>query len=151
MGDSMATSGGRGCAADLLGIQTRNLQALVKAQRSLIEGFGGLAARQVDAAGAAGRGLLALLQPMPSGGDLRPDVERRIDALKAALLEGTASSNSLTEIAARANAEVACILQQRTLAALDELKAALVGALAPGSGGSALTAGAPPRRLATDA
>jgi hypothetical protein len=137
MGDSTATSGGRGYAADLLGIQARNLQALAQAQRSLLEGLDGLAARQVEVVGTAGRGSLAFLSPIPFGGDLRPDVERRIDALKAALLDGTAGSNSLTETAARAGAEVACLLQQRTLAALDELKAALVGALAPGAGGLA--------------
>jgi hypothetical protein len=99
-------------------------------------------------AGAAVRGSLAFLMPMPFGAGLRAGVERRIDAVRAALLDGTAGSNLLTEAAARASAEVACILQGRTLAALDELKAVLVAALPPGGPAVAANARARPGRVA---
>jgi len=146
MRGAAAMSGGQGGGADVLGIQGRNLDALAKAQRAFVEGFGALAERQSDMAWAAVRGAQALLAPMPFGTGLRAGVERRIDALKAALLDGTAGSNLLAETAARANAEVACILQGRTLAALDEFKAVLVAGLPPG--GSAIAASSRPGRLA---
>jgi hypothetical protein len=139
-------SGGQGYVADMLGFQGRNLAALAEAQRALAEGFGALAERQSDMAWAAVRGAQAFLAPMPFGAGLRAGVGRRIDAIRAALLDGTAGSNLLTETAARASAEAACILQGRTLAALDELKAALVATLPPG--GPVVAAGARPGRLA---
>lgn len=122
-----ATGGGWGRAPDVLSIQRRNLAALAEAQWAMVEGLGALAERQVEAAGAAARYSLALLSPVPFNCS-RAGVERGIDALKAALLDRTANSSLLAETAGRANAKVACILQERTLAALDELKAALVGA-----------------------
>lgn len=132
-GDGMAkgptaTGGGRGRVPDVLGIQRRNLEALAEAQWAMVEGLGALAQRQVEAAGAAVRGSLPFLSSPAPFGFSHAGVERRIDDLKAALLDRTANSNLLAETAGRANAKVACILQERTLAALDELKAALVGA-----------------------
>lgn len=145
-GDPAATGDGRGRFADALAIQGRNLTALAEAQRALVEGFGAVAERQVEAAGAAVRNALAFLSAAPPGVGSRAGVERGVDALKAALLERTARSNLVVETAARASAEVAGILQERALAALDEFKAALVGAPAPG--GSAVAAGARPGRPA---
>lgn len=141
-----AIGGGWGPASDVMGIQRRNLEALAEAQWAMVEGLGALAERQIEAAGAAVRGSLALLSPVPFGCS-RAGVERRIDALKAALLDRTANSSLLAETAGRANAKVACILQERTLAALDELKAALVGAPVPG--GPAVALDARPGRLAS--
>jgi hypothetical protein len=49
--------------------------------------------------------------------------------VKAAILENTANSGALGEIVATMGAGVATILQDRMLASLDELKAALVAAM----------------------
>ncbi len=112
----------------LLTIQMKNLDALAAAQKTAMEGLGALAKQQQDmlaarlTAAAALPGTLAETDP-------RTALARPFDAVKTAILDGTARTNLLGELAARSGAEVAGILQERFVAALDETKAALLQAV----------------------
>lgn len=121
---------GGGVVAAILDIQLRNLGAMAQAQKAAVEGLGALARRQSEMAGATLRGALTAPAAPLLGGDRRALlVERPIEAIKSALLEGAANAGVLTELAARSNAAVAGILQERVFATLDELKVALLRAM----------------------
>jgi hypothetical protein len=102
----------------LMRLQLGNLNALAEAQRSAMEGLAALGRQPPRLPKLA----------MPTSSDPRNAIEAPIEALKAAVLDGTAQANAMLEITARANAEAAGILQERALAALDEWKALLLAA-----------------------
>lgn len=105
---------------DVLAIELRNLEALGFAQQKLIEGIGALLRHQTEMVGGALRRLLdakALAGSLPA--DTGAALLAQVTAFKASIEESRANSNILSEVAARN------ILHVRTLAALDELKAAL--------------------------
>jgi hypothetical protein len=114
--------------AALLAIQRRNLEAFAVAQKAAMASFGTLAKQQQEILSANLRGAATSPATLFEG-DPRDRVTRPIDALKAAMLDGTANSNVMSELAARSGAAIAGILQDRMLAALDELKAALLQAV----------------------
>ena len=123
---SRLVSGGLKCLTDVLAIQLRNLEALSLAQQKAIEGLGVLLHHQAEMAGDSLRRALdaqALAAPPPA--DVGAAFLSQITAFRTSIVEGQANSNILSEIAARSGAEVANILQARTLAALDEIRAAL--------------------------
>ena len=123
---------GRGleALANLAGIQLRNLDAFAAAQKAALQSIGTLAKQQQETMTASFRAAAAL-PALLFEGDARDRVAKPIDAVKAAMLDSTANSNVMSELAARSSATVATILQDRTLAALDELKATLLQALPP--------------------
>jgi hypothetical protein len=102
----------------LVRLQLGNLNALAAAQRSALEGLAALGRQPPRLPELA----------MPISSDPRGIVEAPIEALKAAMQDGTAQANVMLEITARANAEAASILQDRAIAALDEWKALLLAA-----------------------
>jgi len=102
----------------LMRLQLGNLNALAEAQRSALEGLAALGRQPPRLPTLA----------MPISGDPRSAIAAPIEALKAAMLDGTAQANAMLEITARANAEAAGILQERAIAALDEWKALLLAA-----------------------
>jgi hypothetical protein len=138
------TNGDRGYAAGILGIQGRSLEALVNlvgiqmrnldafaaAQKAAMQSIGSLAKQQQEIMTASFRSAATLPAALFEG-DARDRVTRPIDAVKAAMLDNTANSNVMSELAARSSATIAGILQDRMLAALDELKAALLQAIPP--------------------
>lgn len=112
----------------MMTLQLKNLDALASAQRAFFDGLGKLAAQQQDMLTAslrqAAASPAALLDPDP-----RAVIAKPFDAMKSALLDGTAQANLLSQVSAMSNAGVADILQQRALAALDEMKGALIAAM----------------------
>ena len=109
---------GSALLSGLMRLQLGNLNALAEAQRSALEGLAALGRQPPRLPTLA----------MPISGDPRSAIAAPIEALKAAMLDGTAQANAMLEITARANAEAAGILQERAIAALDEWKALLLGA-----------------------
>jgi hypothetical protein len=108
---------------DLLAIELRNIEALGLAQQKILEGIGMLAQRQAEIVdGTVRRSFDAKAS---ANGSAIAVAINQIGSLKTAMQEGQANSNILSELAARNGGEVANILQSRTMAALDELKAAL--------------------------
>jgi hypothetical protein len=116
--------------ANLVGIQMRNLDAFAAAQKAALQSIGTLAKQQHETMTASFR-TAATLPALLFEGDARDRAAKPIDAVKAAMLDSTANSNVMSELAARSGATVATILQDRMLAALDELKAALLQAMPP--------------------
>jgi len=116
-------------AAALMAIQMRNLDAMVAVQKAALEGFGAFARQQREILGSTLRSATGTSTTVDA--DPRAAILRPIDALKTAMIDNSANSNVLSELAARSSANVADILQKRTMAALDELKAALLEAMPP--------------------
>jgi hypothetical protein len=116
--------------ANLVGIQMRNLDAFAAAQKAAMQSIGTLAKQQQEIMTASFRSA-ATLPASLFDGDARDRVTRPIEAVKALMLDNTANSNVMSELAARSSATIAGILQDRMLAALDELKAALLQAIPP--------------------
>jgi hypothetical protein len=114
-------------AAALMAIQMRNLDAMVAAQKAALEGFGAFAKQQQETIGSTLRSATGTSTTVDA--DPRTVIVRPIDALKRAMIDNSANSNVLSELAARSSANVADILQKRMMAALDELRAALLEAM----------------------
>ena len=110
----------------LMSIQLKNLDALAAAQKAAMEGMGSLAKQQQDILGARLTEATALPTTLLDSADPRAALAKPFDAMKGAILDGSAKGNLLGEIATRSSAQVAGILQDRLLAALDETKAALL-------------------------
>ncbi|MCB4824452.1 phasin family protein [Roseicella aerolata] len=112
----------------LMAIQMKNLDALVAVQKMAMEGLGALARQQQEMLAARLTQAAALPDTLTEA-DPRIVLARPFDAVKTAILDGTAQANLLGELAARSGAEVAGLLQERFLSALDEAKAALLQAV----------------------
>jgi len=109
--------------SDMLGMQTRNIQAVISAQQKLLESFCLIAAQQTQFAQAMLRRLSdASTSSTTTAPSLHAMVCAQIDDLKTSLMEGQAGTNALSEIMARGGAEAANIMQKRFMTALDELK-----------------------------
>src|SRR3954447_25637837 len=111
----------------LVSIQMKNLDALAAAQKAAMDGLGSLAKQQQDMLSAKLKDATSLPATL-IGSDPRAAIAKPFDAVKSAILDGTAQANLLSELAAQSGANVASILQNRLVASLDELKAALLGA-----------------------
>src|SRR5689334_20416031 len=97
-----------------LGMQTRNIQAVVSAQQKLLESFCLIAAQQTQFAQAMLRRLSdASTSSTTTTPSLHAVVCAQIDDLKTSLMEGQAGTNALSEIMARSGAEAASIMQKR--------------------------------------
>ena len=109
----------------LASIQMKNLDALVAAQKAAMDGLGSLAKQQQDMLSAKLKDAASLPAPL-IGSDPRAAIAKPFDSVKSAILNGTAQANLLSELAAQSGANVASILQNRLIASLDEVKAALL-------------------------
>jgi len=107
----------------------RNMDAMVAAQKVAFESFGAFAKQQQEIFGLTLRSTIGASTTVDA--DPRAAIVRPIDALKTAMIDSSANSNVLSELAARSSANVMDILQKRTMAALDELKVALLEAMPP--------------------
>ncbi|MBK1661779.1 phasin family protein [Paracraurococcus ruber] len=116
--------------AALMTIQMKNLDALAAAQKAAMDGIGTIARQQQDMLAARLQDVAGLPATLES--DPQQAVAKPFDALRTAILDGSARSNMLSELTARTAASVSGILQARLLAALDETKAALLQALPAG-------------------
>lgn len=114
----------------IMAIQMKNLDALAAAQKAVMEGMGTLAKQQQDMLAASLKEVTATPASLIEA-DPRAAVAKPFDVMKNALLDGTAKANLLSQLAAQSNAAVAEILQTRAIAALEEMKAALLQAMPP--------------------
>jgi hypothetical protein len=112
--------------SDFVAIELRNIEAMGLAQQKMLEGWGVLAQRQAEMTQEAlRRSFDPQIAKANSASSLPAAMIGQIEQLKAAILEGQANSNILSELAARSSGEVANVLQSRMIAALDEFRAAL--------------------------
>jgi Phasin protein len=122
---------GAGLAGAFGEIQQRNLAALARAQKAAVDGMHALAQAQGDALEATLREMGALPGTVLLA-DPRTAIAAPFDLAGNAIRNGTARMNRLGELAAVTGADVAAILQDRLLAALEETKAALLGLIPAG-------------------
>ncbi len=115
--------------AALIAIQARNLEALAAAQKAAMQGMSTLAKQQQAMLAARFQDAASLPAALTLDTDPRAAVAKPFDSIKSAILDGQAQSNLMNELAGQAGAGVASILQNRFLASLDEMKAALLLAL----------------------
>jgi len=113
--------------AALMNIQSRNVEAMARAQTTAFAGLGELAKQQQDIFQTTLRSAVNATAKLDF--DLRAAVVSPIETLKNAMQDSSANSNMLNEVAARSAANVADILQTRMMASLDELKEALLKVL----------------------
>src|SRR3954470_2139693 len=84
-------------AAALMAIQMRNLDAMVAAQKAALEGFGAFAKQQQETIGSTLRSATGTSTTVDA--DPRTVIVRPIDALKRAMIDNSANSNVLSELA----------------------------------------------------
>jgi hypothetical protein len=135
--DNMVQSpSGAWYVTELVGMQIRNMRALSAAQRQTLDGLSLLAKQQSQIMESSLRRTFGIAQAASSPSDFRGLIGRRINDLKASILDGQANSNAVSEIMARSLGEVASTLQTRMMTALDEFKTLLEQAV---PGGVSLT------------
>src|SRR3954465_12030698 len=113
----------------VMAIQMKNLEALVAVQKAAMQGMGTLGKQQQAMLTTQLQGTASLPATLSIDTDPRAAVAKPFDAMKSAILDGQAQSNLLNELVAQAAGAVISILQNRFLASLDEMKAALLLAL----------------------
>ena len=113
----------------VMAIQMKNLEALAAVQEAAMQGMGTLAKQQQAMLTAQLQGTTSLPATLSMDMDPRKAVAKPFDSIKSAILDGQAQSNLLNELVAQAAGGVVSILQNRFLASLDEMKAALLLAL----------------------
>lgn len=123
MSDTSKAGVSFGAISDLLAIQMRNAQAIATAQQKMLEGLNMLSKQQAQIWDGLMRRAFDSTQATPALAGMRDSIGARIDALKQSIMETQANSNALSEIMMRSAGEVASVLQDRMMAALDELKA----------------------------
>jgi hypothetical protein len=111
-------------AAEMIAICGRNLDALMAAQRAILEGSKTLLERQIEVYRSSLDAVLKTAGDIGSDPDLRSNVGRRFEATKILISDSVGNSNIISELSARGNAEVVQILQGRLAAMIDEMQAA---------------------------
>ena len=125
----MATIPAGAVFSAVMAIQMKNLEALAAAQKAAMEGMGTLAKQQQAMLTTKLQGTASLPATLLTDTDPREAVAKPFDSVKSAILDGQAQSNLLNELVAQAAGGVVSIVQNRFLASLDEMKAALLLAL----------------------
>jgi len=106
-------------------IHLRNMEAFAKAQHALLEGNKSLMEQQLNIFKSMADQVVKAAQDITSETDLKSNVRKRFDAVKASMQDGIGNANIISEMSARSSAQAAQIIQDRTYEALDELRAAL--------------------------
>ena len=110
----------------VMAIQMKNLEALAAVQKAAMQGMGTVAKQQLAMLTAQLQGTASLPATLSMDTDPRKAIAKPFDSIKSAILDGQAQSNLLNELVAQAAGGVVSILQNRFLASLDEMKAALL-------------------------
>ena len=122
-------------AKEIIAIQRRNLEALTKAQQSLIEGNKLVLQQQLECFQTTLDRMNKAVQDILSDLDPRSNVGRRFDLLKDCMKQSTCDSSILAELSSKFSGEASSIVQERVYRSLDEAKA-VVGMLFDGVGAS---------------
>jgi phasin family protein len=123
----------------VIAIHLRNVEALAKAQQSLIEGNKLVLQHQLECFRAAMDQARKSAQDMLSDPDPKSNVCRRFDLVKACMKQNTCDASMLAELSAKFSGEAGQIIQERVYRSLDEAKA-LVGRFFDEGAGAAVRA-----------
>jgi hypothetical protein len=134
MADQIGAGPALGMVGEVIAIHLRNVEALAKAQRSMIEGHGLVLQQQLecfraamDQAGKSARDVL-------SDPDPRSNACRRFDLVKACMKQNACDAGMLAELGAKFGGEAGHIIQERVYECLDEAKALVARLLDGGAG-----------------
>ncbi len=111
-------------AAEMMAICGRNLEALMAAQKAMLDGNKGLLEAQMEVYRASLDAVLKAAQDIGSDPDLRSNVGKRFAATKNLIADSVGNSNIISEVSARGSAQVVQILESRLTAMLDEMQGA---------------------------
>ena len=119
----------------IVAIHLRNLEALAKAQRSLIEGNKLVLEQQAQCLQMTMDRMRQAAEDILTDSDPKSNVGRRFDLLKDCMKQSTCDSSILAELSSKFSGEASSIVQERVYQSLDEAKA-VVGMLFDGVGAS---------------
>ena len=137
MADQIGAGPVLGMVGEVVAIHLRNVEALAKAQQSLIEGNKLILQQQLecfraamDQAGKSARDVL-------SDPDPKSNACKHFDLLKACLKRNTCDAGMLAELSVKFSGEAGHIIQERVYQSLDEAKAVVSRLFDEGPGAAA--------------
>jgi phasin family protein len=139
MADQIGADPILGMVGEMIAIHLRNVEALAKAQRSMVEGHGLVLRQQLECFRAAMDQVRKSARDVLSDPDPRSNACRRFDLVKASMRQNTCDASMLAELGAKFSGEAGHILQERLYQSLDEAKA-LVSRLFDEGAGAAVRA-----------
>jgi hypothetical protein len=125
-------------AREIVTIHLRSLEALAKAQQTLIEGNKLVLQQQLECLQMAMERMKKTTQDILSDPDPKSNVGRRFDLIKECMKQNTCDTSMLAELSLKFGGEANSILQERLYQSLDEAKA-VTEKLLGGIGAGALT------------
>ena len=139
MADQIGAGPVLGMVGEVMAIHLRNLEALAKAQQSLIEGNKLVLQQQLECFRTAMDQARKSAKDILSDPDPRSNACRRFDLVKACMKQNTCDTSMLAELSAKFSGEASHIIQERVYQSLDEAKA-VVSQLFDGGAGAAARA-----------
>lgn len=102
-------------------MQKRNFEAMAKANHVAMDGFRALVERQAEIAQASAADAQATMKSLMETGK-GPDFEAQLNAARTSIEKATADLRELQDIVAKSQSEVFDIVNERMLAAMDEMR-----------------------------
>jgi phasin family protein len=119
---------------EIVAIHLRNMEALAKAQQSLIEGNKLVLGQQLECFQTAMDRISKTAKDILSDRDPRSNVCRRFDLIKDGMKQNTCDTSMLAELGSKFSGEASSIIQERVYQSLDEAKAVVAKLLDGGDG-----------------
>ena len=137
MADQIGAGPVLGMVGEVMAIHLRNLEALAKAQQSLIEGNKLVLQQQLECFRTAMDQARKSAKDILSDPDPRSNACRRFDLVKACMKQNTCDASMLAELSAKFSGEASHIIQERVYQSLDEAKAVVGRLFDEGAGAAA--------------
>ena len=137
MADQIGAGPVLGMVGEVMAIHLRNLEALAKAQQSLIEGNKLVLQQQLECFRTAMDQARKSAKDILSDPDPRSNACRRFDLVKACMKQNTCDTSMLAELGAKFSGEASHIIQERVYQSLDEAKAVVGRLFDEGAGAAA--------------
>lgn len=126
-------------AREVAAIHLRNLEAMAKAQQSLIEGNKLVLQQQLECFQTTIDQMRKTAQGILSDADPASNAGKRFDLIKDWMKQNTYNSSILAELSSKFSGEAGNIIQERVYQGLDETKAVVEKLLGAGGGGATVT------------
>jgi phasin family protein len=121
--------------AELMAAQQKNLDALTRANQTLLQGAEAVMKREMEILQKAMEEATAASQALMSETDPQANATKRFELARTAFETALANMRELAELAGKSHREALDVVNKRTLAAFDEVKTALDKAQKPGPSG----------------
>ena len=121
---------------ELMAAQQKNVEALTRANRVLLEGAQAVMQREAEILQKAMQEFAEASRALLQEGDPRAQTQKRLELAKASFEAALRNMRELAEMAGRANQEALETINQRALESFDEIRSAIAQKRAGGAGGS---------------